>query len=141
MTYMCSIEIVKLKEKNNSLIQELKRLNSTLDIKMMSVNLSKPEQVTSEMEEAKMLHELECLNKMGAMYEKEIEQLKAKLQIKAGPDRVIELERQIGESKQAYEKNQKRIRDMQKKIKDIEKALEKAGSIKASDSEQYEVLG
>ena len=119
----------------------MKRLNTDLDNKISHVNLEKPEPATAQEEEGKILQEIECLGKMGAVYEKEIEALNAKLKTRAGPDRVVELEKKIYDLKQKQDDMFKKKKVMEKKIKDTEKIFEKDSGNKASGNEQVEVHG
>ncbi len=123
-----SAEITRLTEKNNELIEELKRLNSDLDTQVAHVNFSArppPAKFNRDEEETKIVHEIECLVKMGMVYEKELESLRGKMKVKAGPDRVMELERALVTGKQKQEQMAKKIKQLQLDVKKTEKFFEK----------------
>jgi chromosome segregation ATPase len=134
-----SLEVGRLKEKNSALLQQLKRLNAELDSKITNMVPTRSEPVKPEVEESKLKSELECIQKMSAMYAKEIEGLNAKLQVQAGPQKVVDLERELQDTRQQQEAVQREIKATQKRSKDFEKLLAKTTSIKESEVSQLEV--
>ena len=134
-----SLEIGRLKERNSALLQQLKRLNAELDSKITNIVPTRPEPVKPEVAEGKLRSELECIQKMTAMYSKEIEGLNAKLQVKAGPEQLVDLTKQLQDCKQQQELVQREIKATQKRSKDFEKLLAKTTSLKESEVSQLEV--
>ena len=116
-----SNEIYILKRKNAELIEELKRLNLELDVKLVK----KVDNQKQENEEAALDNEMECFKKMKGVYEKEMALLKGKLKVDAEPERIIELQIKAKESAKLQDKLHKSIKEIEKKVKDMGKALEK----------------
>jgi TolA-binding protein len=96
--------------------------------------------VKPEQEENKIIQEIECLTKMKATYEKEIEMLNTKMKVKSGSERVMELERKIIQNKQKQDEMMKKIREYQKSIKDTEKVFEKDNGARENGTDHNEVL-
>ncbi len=138
-----SAEIIRLKEKNDNLIEELKRLNSQLDSKLCTgVGTIKPAESTENhsTDTGKIESEIECLQKMAVLYQKEIDALQGKLRIRAGPERVMELEKKIAAHHKKHEELAKKIKELEKKIKDTDKVFEKQTGLRESGNEKIEVM-
>jgi len=128
-----------LKEKNDALLTELRRLNDALDSKLAN-GLPKNEALKPEQEEEKINNEIECLKRICITFEKEIESLNSKVKLKAGPEKVIELEKKIVDGNKRSDVFMKNIKDLEKKVKDMDKEFEKDYNQKESGYDKNEVI-
>jgi chromosome segregation ATPase len=122
------MEIEKLKGKNEALVMQLKRFNQDLDSKMNKIKLTKDPTVTVESKEAKLLNEIDCLNKMIKVLDKEKEVLETTVNKKTGYDRVVHLEHKITSQKQNFEDTGKLILSLKKQVIELGSQLEKANN-------------
>ena len=120
-------------------MSELKRLSTELDSKLSRGMINKGETVRTEQEEDKLSSEIDCMRKMLSRYEKEIETLKGKVEVKTGPERVVELDRAIQQGQKKQEETNRRIKELEKKLKDTGKEFEKDSEDKETWSEKAEV--
>ena len=128
-----------MKEKNNELIVQLKRLSQEVDEKVSRMKLGVQEPPKSEEVEGKLMNEIECLKKMEANYEKEIELLRTKLKVKTGTETVVDMEKKATMEIENKGTLQKQINEYKKQIKDTAKELEKASARKENGTSQIEV--
>jgi peptidoglycan hydrolase CwlO-like protein len=75
---------------------------------------------------------------MAVLYQKEIDALQGKLRIRAGPERVMELEKKIAAHHKKHEELAKKIKELEKKIKDTDKVFEKQTGLRESGNEKIE---
>lgn len=132
------IQIGKLKEKNNLLLNQLKRLNSDLDTKMAVKKTVKEED--PKVYVAKLQNELECVLNITKTTEKDVEILKSKVQMKSGHETVLELEKKIAFAAETYSEMTNKLKELKKKINEHQKALVKASSVDEAEFIKQEVL-
>jgi len=135
------MEITLLKKKNDELIENLKRLNEQLNIKVtkFAQEKEKIEQENPNVLSAKIEHETECLKQFIKNYEIELEQLKNRLNINTDTITVVKIERKLNESKENNGKLLKKIKYLEKEVKDQEKLIEKSVKRIEDGVEQFEV--
>jgi chromosome segregation ATPase len=104
---------------------KLKNLSTSLDQKITHIKVKQPRESPPEMDEKRLLNELECVTKMGKVLETEVSILKNKMSQKTGYDKVVEMQKAIALNVKLYEETKKKVALQQKQVKELEKQLEK----------------
>ncbi len=136
-------EIRRLTTKNAGLMDQLKRLSTEVDRRMTKAHLDSMKRKISSLStvsEQAQLSEIECLSRMFDVYKNEIATLKARIRLRAGPERVVALEKRLAAQQLVAVETLKRNKEVARKIKELEKALSLASSRREEGYTQIEVL-
>ena len=127
---------MKLKKKNNTLLEDLKRFNNELSTKIANrADISK-----HDLSEENIGNEIDCLKKMMIVYEKELILLRSKERVNTGPERIVELQVKYQESQKSQEEILKRIKELEKKTKEMDKAFKKHQESNEDNAIKVEVI-
>ncbi len=89
---------------------------------------------------AELTSELECMEKMKRVYQREIVQLNERLYQQTRGDQLSDLESKLNEARIAHERLEKEKKRLQKLVKDCGKALELSSQRLEAGTEKREVL-
>ncbi len=128
-----SQEITLLKDANASLMQRLKRLGELVATQVRKFSLNERKEPTPHEIEARLMSEIDSLDKLRIVYEKEIAILKDKLSVKADSTRVLALEKDLAELRSLAD-------DFTKQKRALEQAINTASKVHTkirADIEDY----
>ena len=134
-----STEITQLKAKNDELFKKIKKLSKELDVKITHHSMAKHEEVKPQLAERKIASEIDCMGSMNIVYEKEVKQLKAKLNLMAGYRAVVQIQKKVSETCQQQGQMRSQIKELLTGIKGKAKELQKADRDKEMGAAQMEV--
>ncbi len=112
-----------MKEKNATLVEDLKRLNHEIDTRLEHRNFKKTQEEHPEATQAKLASELECLDAETKTLTAERKILKKKLKVDSTYVRVVAFEKKLAGNHQRNQEIAKEIKDKQKKIEQDDKRL------------------
>eukprot|EP00831_Metopus_contortus_P062819 TRINITY_DN5506_c0_g1_i2.p2 TRINITY_DN5506_c0_g1~~TRINITY_DN5506_c0_g1_i2.p2 ORF type:complete len:195 (+),score=32.94 TRINITY_DN5506_c0_g1_i2:148-732(+) len=126
-----SMEIRRLKTKNDELLEKVKRFSRELDRKLPLISWRRHEKEVKEpleIIESKIVNELESLQALIKVYQKEIELLHAKLKVDTGATVVIQLQKRPLYNRAEQQQLEKRAKHFKNQIKISEKELARVTS-------------
>ncbi len=121
-----SLEIARLKEKNNDLLVQLKRLNSEVSGRLEHAELKGHRKEADEspaITEGKLLNQLDCLKGETAMLETELKSIGRKLRVDASPQQIVTLEKRLMDRIRRNESATKEAKTRAKMVEKEEKRI------------------
>ncbi len=131
--------------KHDTLVIQLKKLSSTLEKRLRTIDLlhrksSARALVKTEATEIGLDSELASLEGLERVCEKELEGLKAKLARKCGPERILDLDKAIATRKTECEETSRAIKAKEKNLLELQKRMVKAATVPDADKQIEEVV-